>query len=223
MFSTLLTLLITAPPNLANHPDVESVKVAVECDEPRLTIIHIRDWHFLDYDTFKADSENLSPDKLRQQYRKFAKDVEAIQDRQERVLQSLVKAGHTDVWGEGLTPPLEPVFLHLCAAAYQNDLFDSPNWLSVGAVGRLGIDEAGVKVHALDTDESLKVANPIEDDGKLRDVSDAAIEKREEIMLQRLARRDGVAVILLGGGHDLSDNVPAGVRLLVVKVKGYPE
>lgn len=32
----------------------------------------------------------------------------------------------------------------------------------------------------------------------------------------------GTAVILLGGAHDLSDNVPEGVRLIEVTVKDYP-
>jgi hypothetical protein len=36
MISTLLTLLITAPPNLPSLPDVASVKTAVQCDEPKL-------------------------------------------------------------------------------------------------------------------------------------------------------------------------------------------
>jgi len=36
-------LLLADLPDLKSHPDVASVKVAVECDDPRLTIIHIRD------------------------------------------------------------------------------------------------------------------------------------------------------------------------------------
>ncbi|MFT5328797.1 MAG: hypothetical protein ACI8P0_006712, partial [Planctomycetaceae bacterium] len=30
------------------------------------------------------------------------------------------------------------------------------------------------------------------------------------------------AILVLGGAHDLSDNVPAGVELIVLTVKGYP-
>jgi hypothetical protein len=31
-----------------------------------------------------------------------------------------------------------------------------------------------------------------------------------------------MAVLVLGGAHDLSDNVPEGVKLIVLAVKGYP-
>jgi hypothetical protein len=38
-----------------------------------------------------------------------------------------------------------------------------------------------------------------------------------------LEKTSGTAVLVLGGAHDLSDNVPKGVKLIVLTVKGYPE
>ena len=37
-----------------------------------------------------------------------------------------------------------------------------------------------------------------------------------------MMKASGTAVLVLGGTHDLSDNVPEGVRLIEVTVKGYP-
>jgi hypothetical protein len=37
-----------------------------------------------------------------------------------------------------------------------------------------------------------------------------------------MMKASGTAVLVLGGSHDLSDNVPAGVKLIVLTVKGYP-
>jgi hypothetical protein len=38
-----------------------------------------------------------------------------------------------------------------------------------------------------------------------------------------MMKMSGTAVLVLGGAHDLSDNVPKGVKLIVLTVKGYPE
>jgi hypothetical protein len=49
----------------------------------------------------------------------------------------------------------------------------------------------------------------------------ADIEKREDLMIDRLRNHNGVAIVVLGGGHDLSNNVQPGTKLVTVSVKGY--
>ena len=50
-----------------------------------------------------------------------------------------------------------------------------------------------------------------------------ANEAREDgIVRDMLEKTSGTAVLVLGGAHDLSDNVPAGVKLIVLTVKVYP-
>ena len=44
----------------------------------------------------------------------------------------------------------------------------------------------------------------------------------ERLPLNMLEKTSGTAVLVLGGAHDLSDNVPAGVKLIVLTVKVYP-
>jgi len=221
MFELLLACVLSDLPDLRSFPGVESVKVAVECPAPKLTIVHVRDWHFIEYAEFKADVEDeVGADQVPGQYLVFAREVQAIQDQQELFLNALAGAGHRDVWIEGLIPEFERVFLHICHAAARNGLYESPNPISVGAAARLFVKQQ-IRVHALDTDQGLRLTMPLDAAGKLREVSDSDIEKRENLMMQQLRNHQGVAIVVLGGAHDLSNNVPAGVKLVVVTVKGY--
>jgi len=40
-------------------------------------------------------------------------------------------------------------------------------------------------------------------------------------LVKSLLRVSAAAVLVLGGAHDLSDNVPKGVKLIVQTVQGY--
>ncbi|MDA1166017.1 MAG: hypothetical protein O3B13_23205 [Planctomycetota bacterium] len=51
--------------------------------------------------------------------------------------------------------------------------------------------------------------------------SDAEMAKREDLIMLQLKRTRGVAIVVLGGAHDLSNNVPEGVKLIELTVKGY--
>jgi hypothetical protein len=221
MFEFLLACVMTELPNLKTLSGVESAKVVVECDDPKLTIVHIRDWHFIEYAEFKADVEDeVRADQIENQYLIFAREVQAIQDQQELFLKAMADAGHRDVWIEGLIPEFERVFQYICHAAAQNGLYESPNPISVGAAARLFVKQQ-IRVHALDTDKGLRLTKPLDATGKLREISDSDVEKRENLMMQQLRKHMGVAVVVLGGAHDLSNNVHPRTKLVVVDVKGY--
>jgi hypothetical protein len=49
-----------------------------------------------------------------------------------------------------------------------------------------------------------------------------ADEAREDAIVKRIMKASGTAVLVLGCAHDLSDNVPKKVKLIVLTVKGYP-
>lgn len=226
MYEFLLACLLSDLPDipdLKRLPGVDSVEVAVQQTDPKLTIIHIRDWHFIEYAAFRADVEDkISADQIRDQYLILAREVQSIQDQQELFLQAIASAGHRDVWIEGLIPEFERVFQHICHAAAQNGLYETPNPLSVGAAARVFVKQQ-IRVHALDTDKGLRLTFPLDAAGKLRDVPDSDVEKRENLMMRQLRDQTGVAILVLGGAHDLRNNVPAGVKLIVVTVKGYCE
>ena len=47
-------------------------------------------------------------------------------------------------------------------------------------------------------------------------------EAREDAIVRNLMKTPrGTAVLVLGGAHDLSDNVPAGVKLIVLTVMEF--
>lgn len=221
MFELLLACVLTDLPNLDSLPGVESAKVVVDCAEPVLTIVHIRDWHFIEYAEFKADvQDEVADDQIDNQYLIFAREVQEIQDQQELFLNAMAKAGHRDVWIEGLIPEFERAFIHICHAAARNGLYETPNPISVGAAARLFVKRQ-IRVRALDTDKGLRLTQPLDNSGNLRKVSEQDFEKRENLMMQQLRDHKGVAIVVLGGAHDLSNNVPAGTKLVVVTVKGY--
>lgn len=68
----------------------------------------------------------------------------------------------------------------------------------------------------------LEDCNPFDEDGKPRDVPEKALEAREHFIVDQVLKgKDKLSVVILGGAHDLSDNVPKGVRLFVVTVNSY--
>jgi hypothetical protein len=223
MIELILACVLTDLPKLESLPGVESAKIAVKCDDPKLTIVHIRDWHFIEFAEFQAEvQDEIAEDQVENQYLIFAREVQEVQDQQELFLEAMAKAGHQDVWIEGLIPEFERAFIHICHVAARNGLYESPNPISVGAAARLFVKRQ-IRVHALDTDKGLRLTKPLDAAGKLRTVSEANIEQRENLMMQQLRSHKGVAIVVLGGAHDLSNNVPPETRLVVVTVKGYRE
>ena len=223
MIELILACVLADLPKLDSLPGVESLKVVVDCEDPTLTIVHIRDWHFIEFAEFKAEvQDEVAEDQIENQYLIFAREVQEIQDQQELLLEAMAKAGHRDVWIEGLIPEFERAFIHICHAAARNGLYESPNPISVGAAARLFVKQQ-IRVHALDTDKGLRLTKPLDAAGNLRDVSEADIEKRENLMIQQLRSHKGVAIVVLGGAHDLSNNISPGTKLVTVTVKGYRE
>ena len=63
--------------------------------------------------------------------------------------------------------------------------------------------------------------NPVQADGRIV-FDEKTNEVRENTIVKRMIKASGTAVLVLVGVHDLSDNVPEGVKLVVLTVKGYP-
>lgn len=83
--------------------------------------------------------------------------------------------------------------------------------LQIGAAGRLMLPDELEDVLPIEDDELLEDANPIGSDGTVR-IDVEANERREDAIVWRLLRAGPVSVVVLGGVHDLSDNVPADCK-----------
>lgn len=134
MITAILSLLM---PELKSQPDVASVKVAVECDAPKLTIIHIRDWHFVDEERFTLDvrdesDTDLSDDEVSTLFVEHRVTVEAVQKQQRRVLRALLKKHEIEqVFHEGFTDAELPAYMKLIDA-----MRDFKKYLPTGDSGR---------------------------------------------------------------------------------------
>jgi hypothetical protein len=88
--------------------------------------------------------------------------------------------------------------------------------------GQLLIDGHIKAVVPAEDAKAYEAANPVQADGRIV-FDEKATEARENAIVRNmLEKASGTAVLVLGGAHDLSDNVPAGVKLTVLTVKGYP-
>jgi hypothetical protein len=78
--------------------------------------------------------------------------------------------------------------------------------LEIGAAGRLLVSGELEEVLPLDDAKLLDAAGPVVASGKV--TFDAAkVAARQDAMVQRALAKDHAAVIVLGGSHDLTDNV----------------
>lgn len=93
--------------------------------------------------------------------------------------------------------------------------------VEVGAAGRMLIDGVPITVHPIEDAKLLEAAKPVAN-GKIAP-DRKKIEAREDAMVRRMLDRP-VAIAVLGGGHDLADNVrrlTADCEYIRVALKRY--
>ncbi|KAA0134446.1 hypothetical protein V6x_51730 [Gimesia chilikensis] len=76
----------------------------------------------------------------------------------------------------------------------------------MGAAAHLLISNELNSVLPLENAETFEAANPAGKDGKIRFDKEAE-EKREDEMIKNLLKGQGIKVVVLGGGHDLSGSI----------------
>ncbi len=212
---------------LRRSPEVHSAVVAVKPVGNRV-IVHLQDWHWVPYAYYQAEGGAPA------EYIGFLRGVEDVQAEQYRLMKTLVAAGYGTIFRESLTPDVEPVFRKMCSRLWRTrrrmpgddeQLFVSPNVLSVGTPGRLLAEGLVNRVRAADDDDSLELTRPFDAEGNLRDVPAESLEKREDHVVRQMLDVDGVSILIFGGGHDFTDNVrrlgQGRTGLIVVATKRY--
>jgi hypothetical protein len=194
---------------LLNESDgVAKVERLVAVDRPKHRIIHIRDWHWVPYDLYVADRRDLEPDvtddELRAAYDAERAIIRPVRGAQKKLLRWLTKYhGVKRVWVEGLTDA--DMAIHETLVRVLGGLAD--------AASQLGLDVAPAE-----DEKAFEAAKP-EAFGLVFD--GPANAERERAIVRRLLS-DELAVVILGGDHDLSEAVPPGVEYLRVTVEGWP-
>ena len=212
--------------SLRKLPVVDSVNVIAAKVKAKKRIIHVLDWHYVDENSFVADlkdaaDEVLSEDETKDAVEEHRKTVRKVQKQERQLILFLVsKLGIKQVIHEGFTQEeLDPYknriqmlkefeppsgnggFDQFIRHEYQIDL------LLIGAPGHLLIDEKIGVVLPAEGAEAYKAANPLRDGKFVFD--EKANEAREDAIVKRvLAGTARTGVRILGGAHDLSDNVP---------------
>lgn len=229
--------------DLAKLPHVHAVTFSPTTATER-QIVHLLDWHFVPEADFAADlrdqsSEPISDEDIAELYEEFLAEVEAVQQEQMAILRVLIREhGLQAVYKEGLTAERLPAFTKLVGAMkgfkmkkpkgetpteqflldqYRQDL------LHLGAAGRLLLSGELQAVLPAEDAEALAKANPAGPDGKIE--FDAEADERREDAIVRSIVGDRVAVIVLGGDHDLADNIQRVARgscqYVRIELKGF--
>lgn len=200
------------------------------CPPYQQTIIHVVDWHYVSPAVFAADIRDqsdkpISDDEIDDLYGEFLNEVEAIQNKQMETLRKLIKKHDlkhiylerfTDKNIQELTDLVRVLRNHKTPTGdsglaiflreqHRRDL------LELGAAVHLVILGELKNVKAAEVEKLLDEANPVQDDGTIK-FDKLANERREYEMVKRMT--DKVCVIVLGGGHNLCDNVGAGVEVV---------
>ena len=218
---------------LEKLPLVASVKVTVACKNPRHRILNIKDWHFVEREAYAADLRDQSDEPISEKeidavYAELLSEVERVQAEQMEVVRHLVKEDALkSVFVEGLSKQDKVVFdavvrwLRRKKATLQTH---RPQLLRIGAAGRLYLVNEVDFVHPLDVDGFQEKFNPVGEDGKV-ELDARLIEEREDTQVRALLEHEGLSVVILGGGHDLTDNLKrlgeGRCEYVQVETRGY--
>ena len=211
---------------LRQLPGVAEVTVANPQQNPPHRIIHILNWHDLELEHFTADmlaagDEPAGEWGLEQAYDQHLDEVEAPQDEQIEFLRALVdRHGVQAVYQEGLAPEdmerfQERIDVVWRAVERMPDTVENPidelirhelrtDLLLMGAAVRLWLEVEAPEILPVEDKALYEAANPVVD-GQVQ-WDDEANEGREDAIVRKLLERP-VSVVILGGGHDLSDNI----------------
>lgn len=188
--------------------------------ETRLVVVHLRDWHFVPRNL--CELEGIS-------FEEVLTVAKAVQESQVAIARHLIRShGLKDVYAEGLSEKSRPMWdLRLDvlktvppeALAKESDTVKYTA-LEVGTPGRLLLAGDIANVLPLEDERAHQDAKPVVD-GKVAP-NDAKIAARRKAMVARLPA-EGMALIVLGGSHDLGPQLPAGTLYVQVTPRGYPD
>jgi hypothetical protein len=222
LIALLLTFILVAAAhadhwtaNLENLPQVAHVSVRLECEQPTHRILHIKDWHFVARDVFAADLRDqskgpISAEQIDAAYDQLLIEVEKVQAEQIEIVRRLTQAKIARaIFIEGLSQQEKPFFdLIVRSLRRQHATLDThrSQLLRIGAAGRLGLTEEISHVRPLEADGFRDRFNPVDEDGNVT-FDNRLIENREDTHVEALLKHDGLSIVILGGQHDLTDNL----------------
>lgn len=198
--------------SLLKLPQVHSVTVVPAIRSER-RIVHILNMHYVPR-AGGFDWERDVPDSLKDDcnrvYETLQSEVEAVQNELETLLREMIQRHHIRaIYAEGLSPEYR-TFLRSLKKGTQDPKVPGREQFELvyGALARLFLKGELTEIVPAEDLICLMRAYPVKADGSYRIVDSEAHEKREDAMLEcMMAAKQKDAVIVLGGGHDLTDNI----------------
>jgi hypothetical protein len=217
-----------APPvivrELRGLPEIARVDYSGPTDA-ELTVVHIRDFHFVPKEL--ADVEGLN-------YQALLDEVERVQTDEMAIARFLIRHhALRAVFSEGLSKDSMSAFkvrvdllrdMDTLARAGKLDADENRQRreiaLNVGAPGQLLSAKEIREVLPLEDEKALQDSKPVVD-GKMVQ-NEARIAARRKAMVAHFPA-EGIALIVLGGSHDLGPHLAAGTLYVKVTPRNYPE
>jgi hypothetical protein len=209
---------------LRGLPEISRVDYSGPKDA-KVTVVQIRDFHFVPKEN--ADLEGLN-------YPALLDEVERVQTDEMAIARFLIRRhGVRAVFSEGLSKESMSDFtvrvdllrdMDTLASAGKLDADELRQRrelaLTVGTPGQLLLAKEIREVLPLEDEKALQDAKPVVD-GKMVP-NEAKIAARRKAMVAHLPA-EGMALIVLGGSHDLRPHLAAGTLYLKVTPRSYPE
>jgi hypothetical protein len=209
--------------SLRRLPEVASVEYS---GGREAVVIHLRDWHFVPRELCALEGIDFQGN---------LEAVAKVQDEQIAVVRFLIHDyGLSRVYGEGLSDEAMPDLrlridmlrdlallekrrgLDAAARRQQRELT-----LEVGLPGRLLQSGEIADVLPLEDDKALDDAAPIQTGNQGIRFDAEKVAARRKAMADRLPK-EGMALVVLGGSHDLRPYLPPGTLYVRVTMRSYP-
>jgi hypothetical protein len=209
---------------LTELPQVARVELSGGPGE-ELTIVHIRDFHLVPRETAKVEGLD---------YQEMVNTVEHVQNEEMAIVRFLARSYSVkELYSEGLSKDsMDGLTIRLNLLRDMEKLANAKKLnaeelkegrelaLTVGVPGRLYLLKEIDAVLPLEDEKALQEAHPVVN-GKLAP-DPAKIFLRRQAMMAQLPKK-GIAVVILGGSHDLAPHLPPGTLYLRVTPKSYAE
>jgi hypothetical protein len=193
--------------------------------DAKLTVVHIRDFHFVPKEL--ADVERLN-------YPALLDEVQRVQSDEMAIARFLIQRhGIQAIFSEGLSKESLSGFTVRIDLLRDMDTLAKAGTLdadelrqrremalTVGIAGQLLLAKAIREILPLEDEKALQDAKPVVD-GKVVP-NEAKTAARRKAMVAHLPA-EGMALIVLGGSHDLGPHLPVGTLYVKVTARSYPE
>jgi hypothetical protein len=225
------------PSSVAQRPEVSRVIVVPAHSERHFRIVHLCNWHLIPQRDFEAvlKADGLRADEIDRRFAQHELRVESIQREQYSLMTFLVpELQLRSIHLEGLCDGDAEHFLkrlrQISAAGLIRNAQPSKistmemirqERLLAGTAGQLLI-EGVLDVLPVEDRGVFEAANPFKSNGGL-DNDSLMTELRESAMVRHLIHDGATTFVILGGLHDLSDNIPDDCEYVRIETTRYSQ